>query len=267
LSVSPSTVTLSIPATAFAGAPSNDTFSVGPGGVQTFRAATTATPTAGASVSLRVPALLAFRPESNVTAGDFNGQPGSFTIDAKTGAIVDAFFAGAATSSIMELSTTAADLGLPAANTSFNYAVASFSVFTGGRRMQPRQPRTTCRSPVPRAASSPRLPRARRRPLRSRARWLVVSTDDPSGAAMADEVPVGTVSRHVKRRRERVCVHDGPDGVRACGRVNAGDPDREGGFGDRHTRDLRRLREVDRDGPAGDRERPRFAAGAHLEPR
>jgi hypothetical protein len=133
LSVSPSTVTLSIPATAFAGAPSNDTFSVGPGGVQTFRAATTATPIAGASVSLRVPALLAFRPESNVTAGDFNGQPGSFTIDAKTGAIVDAFFAGAATSSIMELSTTAADLGLPAANTSFNYAVASFSVFTGGQ--------------------------------------------------------------------------------------------------------------------------------------
>src|SRR5205807_3714547 len=61
------TATLSVPAAAFATVPSNDTFSVGPGGVLTLRGAVTATPASGPS--LRIPYLLAYRGESNVTAG------------------------------------------------------------------------------------------------------------------------------------------------------------------------------------------------------
>ena len=326
LSVSPSTVTLgpgakqdvtatlSLSTSFFAGAPSNDTFSVGPGGVLTFRAAITATPTAGATVSLRVPALLAYRPESNVTAGalapyakqqtgniyttsvgvtnsgihsgtadvyawgihdakdnttglapdirdvgvqsfsdgtivfaisdydapstqavteydvgidtqhngkpdffvvgvdlgevlagDFNGQLGSFTIDAKTGGIVDAFFADAPTnSSIVELPTTAADLGLHAANTSFNYAVAGFSVYTGGQTDATSTAAYDVAKPGVSSGEFSALAAGGSDTLQLAVDldklqsapalgWLVVSTDDPSGAAMADEVPIGTV--------------------------------------------------------------------------
>jgi minor extracellular serine protease Vpr len=305
------TATLVEPAGFFATAPSNDTFSVGPGGVLTVRGAVTATPASGPS--LRIPYLLAYRGESNVTAGSpapyvkeptgnvyttsvpitnggihsgtadvyawgihdsqenhnpgpdirdvgvqsfsdgtivfavsnydasstqavseydvaidkqnngkpdffvvgvdlgavlagaYNGQLGSFTIDAKTGAIVDAFLAEAPTnSSIVELPTTAADLGLHAANTSFNYAVNSFSALDGSHTdstsaaaYDVSKPGVSSGQFVPLAAgASGTIPLAvefgkfQSAPALG---WLVVSTDDPSGAAMADEVPVGTV--------------------------------------------------------------------------
>ena len=308
------TATLSLPASAFAGAPSNDTFVIGPGGVQTFRAAITATPTAGGAVSLRIPALLAFRPESNVVAGtpapyvkqqtnnvftstlgvsnsgihsgtadvyawgisdpkdnttgfapdirdvgvqsfsdgtivfaisdwdapstqaaseyevgidtqhdgkpdffvvgldlgkvlagDFNGKLGSFTIDTKTGAIVDAFFADAPTnSSIVELPTTAADLGLHAADTSFNYSVTSSSLFSGEQTDATSTAAYDVANPGVSSGQFAALPSGGSATLplavdldkfqsAPALGWLVVSTDDPSGAAMADEVPVGTV--------------------------------------------------------------------------
>jgi minor extracellular serine protease Vpr len=304
------TATLTLPASFFAGAPSNDTFVVGPGGVQTLRAAVTATPASGTQPPLRIPALLAYRGESNVTAGTrtayvrqqagnvytssvpvtnagihsgtadvyawgitdpqenpseapdvrdvgvqsfddgtivfavstwdapstqavteydvgidtqnngkpdyfvvgvdlgavltgtYNGQLGSFTIDAKTGAIVDALVAEAPTnSSIVELPTTEADLGLHAANTSFNYAVSSFSVLDGARTDSTSGARYDLANPgvssgafatvnpgetksIPLSVDRDKLQSA---PALG---WLVVSTDDPSGAAMADEVPV-----------------------------------------------------------------------------
>ena len=140
-----------------------------------------------------------------VLTGSYNGQLGSFTIDAKTGAVVDAFIAEAPTnSSIVELPTTAADLGLHAANTSFHYAVNSFSALDGSHTDSTSaaaydiaKPGVSSGNFVPLAAgASGTIPLAvdydkfQSAPALG---WLVVSTDDPSGAAMADEVPVGTV--------------------------------------------------------------------------
>jgi subtilisin family serine protease len=63
--------TLSIPASAFAGLPSDDTFVVGPGGVVTVRGDIVATKTSGdtSAQNLAVPYLVAPRGLSNVTAG------------------------------------------------------------------------------------------------------------------------------------------------------------------------------------------------------
>ena len=303
------TATLAVPAGFFAAAPSNDTFSVGPGGVLTVRGAVTATP--GSGPSLRIPSLLAYRGESNVTAGapapyakqpggifttslpvtnsgihagaadvyawgihddqehpavgpdirdvgvqsfsdgtivfavsnydasstqavseydvaideqsngkpdffvvgvdlgavltgSYNGQLGSFTIDAKTGALVDAFFAEAPTnSSIVELPTTAADLGLHG-STSFNYAVNSFSAIDGSHTDSTsaaaydvaKPPVSTGQSATFDPGQTKTIPLAvdfGKLQATPALGWLVVSTDDPSGAAMADEVSVGTV--------------------------------------------------------------------------
>ena len=140
-----------------------------------------------------------------VLTGSYNGQLGSFTIDAKTGALVDAFFAEAPTnSSVVELPTTAADLGLHGANTSFNYAVNSFSAIDGSHTDSTSAAAYDAGKPgvssgqfatlapggsttIPLAVDFGKFQDA---PALG---WLVVSTDDPSGAAMADEVPVGTV--------------------------------------------------------------------------
>jgi minor extracellular serine protease Vpr len=304
------TATLSVPASFFATAPSNDTGVVGPGGVLTLKGAVTATPASGPS--LRVPFLLAYRGESNVTAGSpapyakqannvyttsvpvansgihagtadvyawgiqdpqespaigpdirdvgvqsfsdgtivfavsnydtsstqavseydvaideqsngkpdyfvvgidlgavltgsYNGQLGSFTIDAKTGALVDAFFAEAPTnSSVVELPTTAADLGLHGANTSFNYAVNSFSAIDGSHTDSTSAAAYDVGKPGVSSGQFETLAPNETKPIQLAVDfgkfqaapalgWLVVSTDDPSGAAMADEVPVGTV--------------------------------------------------------------------------
>jgi minor extracellular serine protease Vpr len=71
-------VDLSIPASAFAALPSDDTFTIGLGGVLTVRGDIVATPTAGDSSvqPLAVPYLIAPRGLSNVTAG----APGPWTM-------------------------------------------------------------------------------------------------------------------------------------------------------------------------------------------
>jgi len=70
--------TLSIPASAFAGLPSDDTFSIGPGSVLTVRGDIVATPAEGDTAddqTLTVPYLVAPRGLSNVVAG----TPSAFT--------------------------------------------------------------------------------------------------------------------------------------------------------------------------------------------
>src|SRR5204863_5192423 len=62
--------TLSIPASAFAALPSDDTFTIGLGGVLTVRGDIVATPTAGAADTLVVPYLVVPRGLSDVAAGD-----------------------------------------------------------------------------------------------------------------------------------------------------------------------------------------------------
>jgi minor extracellular serine protease Vpr len=140
-----------------------------------------------------------------VLTGSYNGQLGSFTIDAKTGALVDAFFAEAPTnSSVVELPTTAADLGLHGANTSFNYAVNSFTAIDGSHTDSTSAAAYDAGKPGVSSGQSATLAAGESKTIplavdfgkfqaAPALGWLVVSTDDPSGAAMADEVPVGTV--------------------------------------------------------------------------
>jgi subtilisin family serine protease len=140
-----------------------------------------------------------------VLTGSYNGQLGSFTIDAKTGAVLDAFVAEAPTnSSVVELPTTAADLGLKAANTSFNYWVNSFSAFDGAHTDSTGTAAYNTASPGVSSGAFATLASGKSATIplwvdfdkfqsAPALGWLVVSTDDPSGAAMADEVPVGTV--------------------------------------------------------------------------
>ncbi len=67
-----------------------------------------------------------------VLLGDFNGQMASFTIDANTGDIIDAFFADAPMNgSVIELPALASEIGITAANPAFDYKITGFSVLTG----------------------------------------------------------------------------------------------------------------------------------------
>ena len=134
-----------------------------------------------------------------VTTGTFSGQFASFTINAKTGAIVDVFAAESPmNSSTVELPTNVADLGLHDANTSFNYAVNGFSIFGGAVDTTPWAAFDTSKpgvstgqfaslnpgqsASIPLAADYDKLQSA---PALG---WLVVNVDDAGGPASADEV-------------------------------------------------------------------------------
>ena len=142
-----------------------------------------------------------------VLTGSSNGQFGSFVVDAKTGAIVDEFFADAPTNgSTVELPALASDLGLHAANTSFHYSVAGFNNFPGSATVDTTSPAAynVARPGVSSGAfvgglapgASTTLPLSADFDAFQSAPalgWLVVTMDDANGAAQADEVPVGTI--------------------------------------------------------------------------
>ncbi|MEN3340919.1 MAG: hypothetical protein V7644_323, partial [Actinomycetota bacterium] len=139
-----------------------------------------------------------------VLTGSFDGRFGSFTFDAKTGDLVDAFLADAPMNgSTALLPTTLDDLGLHGANTSFTYAVTGFSVAGGAvdrtaaatydaahsgvstgqfASLDPGQTKT-----IPLSADYDKLKSA---PALG---WLVVTDDDTAGAAQADEVSLGAL--------------------------------------------------------------------------
>src|SRR2546427_568024 len=80
-------VSLSVPASAFAALPSDDTFVVGPGGVITVRGAIVASTAAGDPAdhqSLRVPYMLVTRGLSNVAAGTPSGLTMSTPVSGAT---------------------------------------------------------------------------------------------------------------------------------------------------------------------------------------
>jgi minor extracellular serine protease Vpr len=137
-----------------------------------------------------------------VLTGTFDGRFGSFTIDAKTGDIVDAFFADAPMNgSTALLPTTAVDLGLRASQASFHYAVNGFSVFggtvdaTSAATYDIAEPGVSTGQFVDAAHLGPGATATI--PLQADANnlksapalgWLVVSPDDAAGDAQADEV-------------------------------------------------------------------------------
>jgi hypothetical protein len=140
----------------------------------------------------------------SVLSGSFDGRFGSFTIDAKTGALVDAFLADAPmNSSTVLLPTTLGDLGLHNGNASFSYWVNGFSVFGGSvdttqvATFDAAHPGVSTGGfadvPAGGSASLPLWADADKLKSAPALGWLLVNVDDEGGAAQADEVPLGTV--------------------------------------------------------------------------
>jgi subtilisin family serine protease len=137
-----------------------------------------------------------------VLAGDFNGQFASFIFDAE-GNLVDAWVADAPMNgSTMLLPALASEIGLDASHSGFAYAVASFSIspgalqdVTGAAAFDAFNPPVETGDSVDLAPgdsatlglSYNRVGVAHFRSLG----WLVVTLDDPNGAAQADEVQLG----------------------------------------------------------------------------
>jgi minor extracellular serine protease Vpr len=152
-----------------------------------------------------------------VLTGSFNGQMASFTFDAATGAIIDAFFADAPMNgSLIELPALASELGLSAKTMAkhkgplrqkFAYSVNAFSLVpglpaapvdtTGSATFNPFNPAVSSgdfATLAPGASTTIPLTIDRDQQLTTPARgWLVVSVDDASGAAQAAEVSAPTL--------------------------------------------------------------------------
>ena len=143
-----------------------------------------------------------------VLTGTFNGQYGAFTLNAHTGAIVDAFFADAPMNgSVVELPALASDLGLSPRShgvgstkkEGITYAVAAFSLVPGGivdvtgsAAIDPYAPALSSGDFAginPGSSSlftlTEHLPQQNTQPSLG---WLVASVDDANGAAQVDEV-------------------------------------------------------------------------------
>jgi hypothetical protein len=146
-----------------------------------------------------------------VTTGSFNGRMASFTINASTGAIVDAFYADAPMNgSTIELPALASELGIQPENGNsnskkhdFTYAVTAFSIVpgtfvdtTGSATLNPYKPSVSSGDFVtlaPGGTGSMSLTVDRDQQKKNPALgWMVVSVDDANGAAQADEVPAPT---------------------------------------------------------------------------
>ena len=144
-----------------------------------------------------------------VLTGSFNGQFASFTIDAHTGWLVDAFSADAPMNgSVVELPALASELGLsqrangvgPVKKEGITYSVAAFSIVPGGfvdvtgsASINPYTPSVSSGDFASIAAGGSAAftlsvdtdQQAKQAALG----WLVASVDDANGAAQADEVP------------------------------------------------------------------------------
>jgi hypothetical protein len=145
-----------------------------------------------------------------VLTGAFNGQYAAFTINAKTGAIVDANFAEAPMNgSTIELPLLASDLGLSqrangvgtVKKQGFTYRVNAFSIvpgsathMTGTAAFNPFSPSVSSGNFAALAAGGSTsftltidTDQQKAQPALG---WLVASVDDANGAPQADEVPV-----------------------------------------------------------------------------
>ncbi len=144
-----------------------------------------------------------------VLTGSFNGQYASFTIDAHTGGLVDAFLADAPMNgSVVELPALASDLGLsqradgvgPVKKQGITYSVAAFSIvpggfvdFTGSASINPYTPSVSSGDFASIASGGSAsftltvdTDQQKKQPALG---WLVASVDDANGVAQADEVP------------------------------------------------------------------------------
>jgi len=138
-----------------------------------------------------------------VLTGSFDGRLGSIVIDAKTNEVVDAWAADAPMNgSTVELPALASELGITSAKPSFSYTVTGFSVLdsaqvdpTGSASFDAFDPAVlTGQFADLKPGRSATLPlsvdRSKQRTTKGSLGWLVVTTDDASGGAQADEVAV-----------------------------------------------------------------------------
>ncbi|HEY4882840.1 MAG TPA: S8 family serine peptidase [Myxococcales bacterium] len=145
-----------------------------------------------------------------VLSGSANGQMASFTIDAATGAVVDAFYADAPMNgSTMELPALASELGIvpeqrpgnanDRGSQTFTYSVNAFSLVpgnfvdsTGSATLSPFSPAVSSgdfATLAPGASATMPLTIDQKQQKKTPALgWLVVSVDDANGAPQADEV-------------------------------------------------------------------------------
>jgi hypothetical protein len=140
-----------------------------------------------------------------VLTGSFDGRFGSFTIDARTGEVIDAFYADAPMNgSVVELPAIASEIGVTAAHPRFDYSVTGFSVLdgavadpTGTASFDAFHPTASSGAfaavPAGGSATVPlAIDRSAQQSRKDALGWLVVSVDDASGAAQADEVRAPT---------------------------------------------------------------------------
>jgi minor extracellular serine protease Vpr len=142
-----------------------------------------------------------------VLAGTFNGVFASFTFDA-AGNLIDAFYADAPMNgSVVELPAIASEIGVTAGSPTFSYSVAGFDLVTGNIDAVPGTAKFNAFAPsvsngqfvslnsgasavlplsvsVSGQAATPALG------------WMIVSVDDPNGAAQAALIPVGKLPTH-----------------------------------------------------------------------
>jgi len=140
----------------------------------------------------------------DLLTGTFNGQYASFTIDASTGDVIDAFFADAPMNgSTIELPAIASEIGLTqkaAKPTAFRYTVNAFSLVPGGivdtmgsALFDPFHPVVSSGdfSAVAAGGGSTSLPLSIDKSQQAKTPalgWLVASVNDANGAPQADEV-------------------------------------------------------------------------------
>jgi minor extracellular serine protease Vpr len=141
-----------------------------------------------------------------VTTGTFDGRFASVIIDA-AGNLINAWVADAPMNgSTVLLPTLASDIGLgPTGQVNFRYSVAGFSIVpgtlvdvTGVAEFRPYEPPVSTGQFIPLApGASATLPVTVDRPRFANAPqlgWMIVTQDDPNGAAQAELVPVGSLN-------------------------------------------------------------------------
>jgi hypothetical protein len=140
-----------------------------------------------------------------LAAGAFDGRMLSFTINAHTGQIIDAFTVGApANGSTVELPALASDMGLTAGSSSFDYTAAGFSIFGGPFDVASGVGHFDALHPavsqgdflsVGRGGSAALGVSVNKAGFAANPAlgWMVVTLDDANGAAQADLVPVGSL--------------------------------------------------------------------------
>jgi subtilisin family serine protease len=140
-----------------------------------------------------------------LAAGAFDGRMLSFTVNATTGAVIDAWLVAApANGSTVELPVLASEIGLSAGSSSFDYSAAGFSIFGGPSDVASGVGHFDALHPAISQGDFLSIGRGGSAALGVSVNkagfavnpalgWMVVTLDDANGAAQADLVPVGAL--------------------------------------------------------------------------